>query len=109
MDYAVCQISGRQYIIKPGSIVEVDKLEDGKFTVDKVLMIVNGGNIQMGDPYLKTTLDFEVVAQKREKIRVAKFKSKANYRKVHGTVRQTTQIKLVEKAAAKSKKEEGES
>lgn len=107
MDYAVCQISGRQYIVKPGATIEVDKIVGDKFTIDTVLMVVNGDKIELGDPYLKTNLDFEVVEQKREKIRVSKYKAKSNYRRSHGTVKQTTRVRLIDKKSEKvvSKKE----
>lgn len=98
MQYAVCEISGRQYTVKPGQTLEVDYLGDIKsLSVDKVLLILDGEKLEVGTPYLKTPLEFEVLGSKKlEKVRVAKFAAKANYRKVKGQRREVSMIKLVE-------------
>lgn len=104
MEYAVCEISGRQYLVKPGDIVEVDKLAaDAKsFLVDKVLLISGKDEIKIGMPYLKETLDFEVIGHiKKPKIRVATYKAKANYRRTKGQRRVMTKVKLIEKESVK--------
>lgn len=86
MEYAIVEISGRQYLIKPGEAINVDKLPEGKnLVVDKVLAWMEGGKLEVGEPYLKKTLELEVLGDHLEsKIRVAKFKSKANSRRVRG-------------------------
>ncbi len=105
MDYAVCQIAGRQYLVKPGQTIEVNKLtlplakgnleEEKTLSCDKVLLIVSGDKVEVGTPFLKKNLDFEVLETvKMDKIRVAKFKSKSNYRRVTGSRAQMTRIKL---------------
>ena len=99
MQYTVCEISGRQYMIKPGQVVEVDKLPEGmkKLAVDKVLLEAEEGKVEVGKPYLKKTLEFEVLGNvKKPKVRVATYKAKANYRRVVGQRREVSQIKLVE-------------
>ena len=107
MNYAICQIGSRQYLVKPGQIIEVDKLADEQksFALDKVMLMVNGDKIELGQPYLNETLDFEVVdSVKKPKIRVAKYKSKANYRRVSGQRQEVSRIRLVEKLPIKDKK-----
>ncbi|MBI4040204.1 50S ribosomal protein L21 [Candidatus Daviesbacteria bacterium] len=96
MKYAVCEISGRQYLVEPGRVIEVDKLAEAKtLSVDKVLLLVSEDRVEVGQPYLKQSLDFEVVATvKKPKIRVATYHAKANYRRVKGMRAQKTQIKL---------------
>lgn len=97
MQYVVCEISGRQYLIKPGQVVEVDKLSEELKTmpVDKVLLVVDEGKVEVGAPYVKKTLNFEVVGHlKKPKIRVATYKAKSNYRRVRGQRREVSQIKL---------------
>jgi ribosomal protein L21 len=98
MQYAVCEISGRQYTVKPGQTLEVDYLGDIKtLNVDKVLLMVDGEKLEIGTPYLKVPLEFEVLGSKKlEKVRVAKFAAKANYRKVKGQRREVSMIKLKE-------------
>lgn len=102
MDYAVCQIGARQYLIKPGQVIEVDKLpeETKTLSVDKVMLMKENGKVEIGKPFLKQTLNFEVVGTIRKpKIRVATYKAKSNYRRVIGSRREVTKIKLAEKKA----------
>lgn len=104
MDYAICEISGRQYLVKPGQTIEVDKLNaEGKsFSVDKVLLVSDKGEIRVGTPYLKDVLSFEVLGDiKKAKVRVATYHAKANYRRVKGQRREVTLLKLAAKEAAK--------
>lgn len=62
-----------------------------------MLLASEKNKIEVGKPYLKTTLDFEVLGNvKKPKIRVATYKAKANYRKVIGQRRVVTKIKLAE-------------
>lgn len=107
MEYSVCQIQGRQYIVRPGQVISVDKLPNVKSTiVDKVLMIVDGAKVEVGMPYLKKTLNFDVLESiKLPKIRVAKYHAKANYRKITGSRQQVSRIMLVkdQKTVKKSK------
>jgi len=99
MQYAIVEISGRQYLVRPGQVFEVDKLpeKETKLSVDKVLLTSDGTKLEVGKPYLKKTLEFEILETiKKPKIRVATYKAKANTRKVKGQRRQMTKIKLVE-------------
>lgn len=107
MQYAVCEISGRQYLVKPGQTIEVDKLntEDKTLSVEKVLLLVEGSEVKIGAPYLKENLSFEVLGNvKKAKVRVATFHAKANYRRVKGQRREMTRIKLVEEQVKAVKK-----
>lgn len=103
MDYTVFELSGKQYLIKPGQIIEVDKLSDSKaITVDKVLLSVLGSKVEIGKPYLKKSLEFEVLGNKKgAKIRVATYHAKANYRRVKGSRKEMTKIKLATKDSVK--------
>jgi len=100
MQYAVIQLGARQYLAKPNAVFEVDKLSGDLKTleVDKVLLVVDGDAVELGKPYLDKKLNFEVIGNvNKQKIRVATYKAKANYRRVIGQKRVMTQIKLVEK------------
>lgn len=115
MQFAIIEISGRQYLAKPGQIIEVDKLnlpsDDGKvsgeaknLSVDKILLIADKDKLEVGKPYLKKTLNFEVVGNvKKPKIRVATYKAKANYRRVKGQRREVTKIRLLEESKSVKK------
>lgn len=102
MKYAIAEIKGRQYLVKPGQIIEVDKLSEAKtLSVDKVMLLVEENKVEVGKPYLDKTLQFDVLGNaKKEKVRVATYKAKANYRRVKGQKREVTQIKLVEEGVS---------
>lgn len=104
MKYAICEISGKQYLVKPGQTLEVDKLgEDLKnVLIDKVLLVSDGDNVEIGKPYLKDAIEFDVLENiKKPKIRVATYKAKANYRRVKGFRRQVSVIKMADKSVKK--------
>jgi large subunit ribosomal protein L21 len=108
MKYVVVKTGGKQYKVSEGSVIEVDKLpvEAGKqFVFDQVLMVADGDKVEVGTPLLVgATVTAQVLEQKRgEKIRVAKFKAKARYRKVTGFRAELTRVQ-VEKIEAGSKK-----
>lgn len=99
LDYAVCEISGKQYKVTPGKPLEVAlQAENPKSIEAKVLLLSEGGKIQVGNPYLKESLKLEVVGNiLGEKIRVAKFHAKANYRRVRGHRAKLTKVVLSKK------------
>ncbi len=107
MKYSIFEISGRQYTIEPGQIIEVDKLTsaEGTLSIDKVLLMVDGDKIEVGDPYLKTKLELEVLGnQKGKKVRVAFYSPKANSRTVKGARRVMTKLKMAGTEVKKIKK-----
>lgn len=93
-NYYVLEVSGKQYIAEPGKSFLVDFLgEELKSIEAKILFLSDGKDIQVGTPYLKEGLKLDVVSQVRgEKIRVAKFHAKANYRRVRGHKSKLTEV-----------------
>ncbi|WP_138159770.1 50S ribosomal protein L21 [Peptoniphilus catoniae] len=86
--YAVIETGGKQYTVKSGDKVKVEKLdvkEGDKVTFDKVLL-VGGDTIKVGKPYLEDSkVEAKVLAQaKAKKVIVYKYKSKKNERKKKG-------------------------
>lgn len=95
MDYAVCQIAGKQVIVTPGKEIIVPFLgEVTSFESDKVLLISEKGNVSVGAPFLSKKLKFEVTGEAAEKTRVAFYKPKANHRKAVGQNTKLTKIRL---------------
>ena len=92
MDYAVLEISGKQYKALPNKPFEVD-LQNGDLMA-KVLMLSKAGKISLGKPVLADKINLKVVEPlvKKEKIRVAQFHAKANYRRVTGARKRMTRI-----------------
>jgi len=98
MKYAIFQINNRQYLIRPDEVIEVDKLPqtEKNLSIDRVLLVADDKGVEIGKPYLKKILKFEILGNiQKPKIRVATYKAKANYRRVIGQKREMTQIKLL--------------
>jgi len=93
MKYTVVEIAGKQYRAEPGKAFEITLQEDKPEAA--VLMTVDDGKINIGKPYLKEKVTLKVLEQKKgEKIRVAKFHAKANYRRVRGFRPQISRVVL---------------
>lgn len=92
MKYTIIEIAGKQYRAEPGKAFEItlqeDKPEAG------VLMTVDEGKVNIGKPYLKKVTLKVLEQRKGEKIRVAKFHAKANYRRVRGFRPQISKVVL---------------
>ncbi len=97
INYAVVEIAGRQYKVKSGQEFLVDFLGDTQsFESDRVLLISEDGKLELGQPYLKDKLKFQVLGSVRgSKIRVATYKAKANVRRVKGARATYSKVKLV--------------
>ena len=86
--YAIIETGGKQVKVEVGAKIYVEKLnvnEGEEVTFDKVLL-VGGESTKVGAPYVEGA---SVVAKvekqgKEKKIRVFKYKSKANYRRTTG-------------------------
>ncbi len=96
--YAVVEISGRQYKVLPEKDFLVDFLGEVKtYETDKILLEVNDGKIEIGSPYLKQKLKFDVLGVVRgKKLRVATYKAKANTRRVKGSRNIYSRLKLAQ-------------
>lgn len=96
LNYAVCEISGKQYKLIPGQILEVglQKGSDQNIEVN-VLLLSEDDKLKIGSPYLKEKLTLKRVEDgKGEKIRVSKFHAKANYRRTTGFRAKITKVVL---------------
>lgn len=99
MNFAVIKASGKQYKVSPGLVLEVDKIEGktgDKVLFDEVLLVGNDDKITVGTPLISgSVVTAKIVDQvKGDKIRVAKFKAKARYRRVTGFRSQLTKIQI---------------
>src|SRR5690242_7610735 len=106
MNYVVFTSGGKQYKVSEGSVVELEKLavEAGKDVVfDQVLLQVADGIVNVGTPTVfGVTVTGKVLDHvKAKKIRVAKFKAKSRYRKVHGHRQQLTRVQIASIGKAK--------
>lgn len=86
LNYAVCEISGKQYKVLPNIPFRVHYLgKEGHDLEAKVMLLAETGKLHLGKPYLKEKLALKFVENKKgAKIRVSKYHAKANYRKTTG-------------------------
>lgn len=99
MNFAVIKASGKQYKVTPGLVLEVDKIEGENGTslsFDEVLLTSDGDKVLVGTPIVKgAVVTAKIVDQiQGEKVRVAKFKAKAKYRRVTGFRSKLTKIEI---------------
>jgi large subunit ribosomal protein L21 len=109
MKYAVVTSGGKQYKVTEGQVLELDKLEaepGSNYALEKVLLAVDGDTVNIGAPYLENVAVMAKVLEqvKGDKIRVAKFKAKARYRKVQGFRAQLTKIEITSLSGKAEKK-----
>jgi large subunit ribosomal protein L21 len=73
--YAIVELGAKQYNVKKGDIIEVEKIEveDGKeIVLDKVLMVVSDDKVEVGRPYLKEAkVTVEVLKQVKDDKKVS--------------------------------------
>ncbi|HIU65352.1 MAG TPA: 50S ribosomal protein L21 [Candidatus Enterousia avicola] len=92
---AIFQTGGKQYRVKQGDIVKVEKLNaEGKVEFDQVLMLDD----KVGTPFVDgAKVVAEVVEQKRtDKVLVFKKKRRQNYRRTQGHRQYITVLKITE-------------
>ena len=92
---AIFQTGGKQYRVKAGDFVKVEKLNaDGTVEFDQVLMLVD----KVGTPFVDgAKVIAQVVEQKRTpKILVFKKKRRQNYRRTRGHRQYITVLKITE-------------
>ena len=89
--FAVIETGGKQYLVKSGDSLKIEKLaaEAGTEVVfDKVLLLADddGLNVEIGRPYLEgVTVTANVEQQGRsKKILVVKYKRKVRYTRARG-------------------------
>lgn len=99
MQAAVIKTGGKQYLVKPGQRVMVEKLdakEGEKFTFDEVLLVSDDKKIEIGTPLVKgAKVEARVLKQGRaRKVIVFKYHSKTRYKKKMGHRQPFTEIEI---------------
>ena len=97
--YAIIMTGGKQYKVEVGSEIMVEKLdgEVGDKVSFDVLMIADGGDIEIGKPVLSgVSAKAEVLEHgKGRKVIVFKYKPKKDYRKKQGHRQPYTKVKIL--------------
>ena len=96
---AVIMTGGKQYSVKEGEILYVEKLglAEGEEVKFDVLMLADGDNTRIGTPYVDgASVTAKVLGDvKGEKIVIFKYKAKKTYRKKQGHRQPYTKIEVV--------------
>lgn len=97
--FAVFQSGGKQHRVTEGDVVKLELLdaEPGQeVTFDKVLMVANGDDVNVGSPYVDGgSVKAEVIRNERDKkIRVIKFKRRKDYMRRQGHRQWFTEVKI---------------
>jgi large subunit ribosomal protein L21 len=96
---AVIKTGGKQYKVKEGDTLKVEKLlgESGDKLKFDTLMIAetDGSSMDLGGPSLGEKVEGEIVSQgKGKKVLVVKYKSKTRYKKTTGHRQDFSQVKI---------------
>ncbi|MBI2120235.1 MAG: 50S ribosomal protein L21 [Parcubacteria group bacterium] len=100
MKFAIIETGGKQYRIEAGQDLRVEKLteaqEGGKVAFDKVLLLSEDGQVQVGMPYIEgATVECAFVENgKAKKVTVIKYKQKSRYFKKKGHRQPYTAVKV---------------
>ena len=103
--FAVFQSGGKQHRVSEGDVVKVE-LVDGEpgaeVVFDRVLMVADGDNVNVGAPYVKEgKVTAEVLLIDRaKKVRIIKFKRRKDYLKRQGHRQWFTEVKITGISAA---------
>jgi len=96
---AVIKIGGKQYLVKPGEKIKVEKVEteEGKKEkISEVLLVAEKDKVEIGQPFCKKEVEYKVIQHgKGEKVKIVKFKPKKGYKKVKGHRQPFTEIEIV--------------
>ena len=97
--HAVIKTGGKQYRVKEGDVLRVEKLgldQGAKIKLDEVLMLSNGEDITIGTPFVKGALvTAEVMSNGRaKKVKIIKFRRRKHSMTQMGHRQSYTEIKI---------------
>ncbi|NRA56027.1 MAG: 50S ribosomal protein L21 [Gammaproteobacteria bacterium] len=97
--YAVFQSGGKQHRVTEGQTLRLEKIDleaGASIDFDKVLMIANGEEINIGAPYIAGgKVVAEVITHGRgEKVKIVKFRRRKHSRKSQGHRQWFTEVKI---------------
>jgi large subunit ribosomal protein L21 len=99
MMYAVIATGGKQYRVKEGAVVRIEKLNaeaGASVEFNQVLLVGTGADVTIGAPYVGSAKVVATVEShgKGDKVRIVKFRRRKHYKR-EGTHRQPyTDVKI---------------
>lgn len=97
--YALVVTGGKQYKVTKGATLKIESLPGdigSNIEFDKILMIANGDNINIGTPFIKNAkITGEIIAHgKKDKVQIIKFRRRKHHLKHMGHRQNYTQVKI---------------
>lgn len=97
MKYAIVEISGRQFWVETGKYYDFNRISlklGTQITLNRVLLLNNGGNILIGQPYLDSVkIKGKILEHLREKKTIVyKMRPKKKTRKKQGHRQELTRV-----------------
>lgn len=96
--FAVIKTGGKQYIVKPGDKLKVEKLEKEvgeEISLSDVLLIEKNRKVEIGTPRVQTEVRAKILSHgKRDKIIVFKYKAKKRESRKIGHRQPYTEIEI---------------
>jgi len=100
--FAVIETGGKQYLVKPGNVIRIERIEKPKrgdsVYFDKVLLLGTDKELKLGDPYIKNAkISGKLLREgKNKKITHLRYHSKTRYQKKSGHRQIYTEIAIGE-------------
>ncbi|MEO0012954.1 MAG: ribosomal protein [Cyanobacteriota bacterium] len=99
MTYAIVEIGGTQIIVEPGRFYDINLLDaepEASYTIDKVLLVNNDNDVNVGRPYVEgATVEGTVMRHRRgKKVIVYKMQPKKKTRKKRGHRQELTRLMI---------------
>ena len=97
--FAIVKITGKQYTVKVGDVIEVDLLEGNAsdvVTFSDVMLVKDEKNTHIGKPYVKgAVVTAKLIEQKQgEKVEVRRYKHKVRHRRHTGFRAQLSKLEI---------------
>ena len=94
---AIVETGGKQYKVEEGKYVDIELLdakEGDKINLDKIVMIIDGENSKIGQPYIEgAIIKGEILKNgKDKKVLVYKMRRKKGYRRKNGHRQQFSRL-----------------
>ena len=104
--YAIIKTGGKQYTVKPGDYIDVEKIEGEAGTqVQLPVLFLNNGTevVTDAEALAQTIVTAEIVDQhKGPKAIIFKFKKRKGYKRLRGHRQNLTKIRIIEVAGVKA-------
>lgn len=99
MKFAVIETGGKQYLVKPGDKIQVEKINGDVGTAavfDKVMLAGENEKVSLGMPYLQAAkVAGKILKQERaDKVLVMKYHNKTRYRRKRGHRQYFTEVEI---------------